>query len=373
MAIINDNGVNIQTLQEAVISNAESYSEITGDSDVAPSSASGELIAITSEMDVRNQQNIADAFTQNTITDATGQNLDNIAEIKNQTRKENKKSIVYIKFTGVDKTIVPEGTAFTSSFNQEEFLSEYEVAIARGVAYVSAASVNVGVLCPSETISLNTPIVDITTATNQTDAEIGFASESDTLLRTRLQFIGSPFTNNLKEGLILALTEVQNVAKVSILDNNTNGSIDGVPAHNFSPVILGGNDAEIAKIVFRYMGVGNPSFGDVSQLLVSDIDSSLIYSVAFNRPTELLTVVAVTLSTDATFNTSTGFDEVENNIIEYFNSLRIGEDLLIQKVQAICLITGVTSAAVLLDGGAVSLASSFKELFVTNNSSVTVS
>jgi len=373
MAVITENGVNIETIQESIIKNTSSFTAITGDADVAPSSAAGELIAITSEMDIRNQQVIADAFVQNTVTSATDGNLDNIAEIKNQKRRTTQSSIAYVKLEGVDATIVPEGTIFVCSENNEDFASEYEVTISGGEAFVSAASLNTLVTCPAETISLKAPIVDISSATNQTDAEIGFDTESDASLRSRLQQIGSPFTNNLKEGLILALTEVSNIAKISILDNNTNSPIDGVPAHNFSPVILGGNDAEIAKIVFRYMGVGNPSFGDISQLVTSDIDSSLIYTVAFNRPIELLTIVGITLSTNSEFDTTTGNSIVEQNVIDYFNSLKIGEDLIIQKVQSVCLIQGVESATVLLNGSGVNLFSIFKELFVTNFSNVTVS
>ena len=373
MAVVTENGVNIDTLEEAVVKNTTSYSETTGEIDVAPSSAAGELVAITSEMDVRNQQNVADAFTQNTVTDATETNLENLALVKNQEKKENEASIAYVKFTGVNATVVPIGTTLVSSFNDEEFTTEFQVTIAGGEAYASAASVNIGVSCPAETLSLKTAITDIATATNQTDAEIGFVEESDNSLRTRLQVIGSPFTNNLKDGLRLALAELQNVTKVSVLDNNTDATIDGVPARYFSPVVLGGSHAEIAKVVYRYMGVGNPSFGDINQPIVSDVDSSVLYNVAFNIPSELLTIVVATLTVDASFNTDTGYDEVKDSIVAYFESLKIGEDLIIQKVEAVCLIEGVTSVAITLDGFAVSLFSTFKELFVTNLSNVTVS
>lgn len=371
MAVITESGVNIQTIEEAVSDNTDLYSEFTGEVDVSASSAAGEQVAITSEMDVRNQQTIADAFTQNTITDATEQNLENIGVIKNQEKKVDQKSVAYVKFEGVNTTIVPIGTSFTCSTNDEIFLTDFEVTIASGEAYASATSLNNEVVCPAETLSLTTAITDITSATNQTPAEVGFDEESDASLRTRLQFIGSPFTNNVKEGLFLALKELSNVSKVKILDNNTDSSIDGVPARNFSPVIVGGNRAEIAKIIFRYMGVGNPSFGDILQSLTSDVTGD-VYSVAFNIPTELLTVVDVTLTVDATFNTDTGYEEVADNIVAYFNSLEIGEDLILQKVTAVCLIPGVLGAVVLLDGGSVNLTSTFKELFVTNLSNVTV-
>ena len=199
MAVITENGVIVDTIQEAIVDNTATYSAITGDVDVAPSSAAGEAIAITSEMDVRNQQNIADAFTQNTVVSATGENLDNIAQIKNQERRVNQKSVVYIKAEGTDTTIIPKGTVFICSVNQEEFLSDFEAEIVSGEAFVSASSVNNGVSCQANSIQLQAPITGITSVDNQSAAEIGFDIESDSLLRSRLQLIGSPYTNNVKK------------------------------------------------------------------------------------------------------------------------------------------------------------------------------
>jgi len=370
MSVITDDGVSLSTLEEITTENTTLYQEFTGDVDVSASSASGELIAIVSEMEARNEQLIADAFSQNTIGSATGQNLDNIATIKNQARILDQKSIVYIEITGVDTTIVPQGTEFVCASNNEKFFSEYEVAVSGTTAFVSAASENIGVSCPALNISIVTPIVDITSVKNNTPAIVGQTEESDASLRGRLSTIGSPLTVNLKEGLFLALFEIQNVVKVKILDNNTDSVIDGVPARTFSPVVQGGNNANVAQVVFNYMGVGNPSFGDTAQLIKAVTGDT--YNVAFNRPIELLTVVSVTLSTNSDFNTSTGIEEVKDNIVAYFNSLDIGEDLLTQKIATVCLITGVESAIVLTDGTSVNKFSTFKEVFVTNLSSVTV-
>ena len=371
MSVITDDGVNLQTIEEATKENTTLYSEFTGDIDVSPTNAAGEQVAITSEMDVRNQQLVADGFTQGTVPSATGQNLDNIAKIKNQQRLEDRPSLVYIEILGTNGIKVPKDTETVSSFNDEKFITEYEVEITGGIAYVSAVSENIGVECPASTISLVSPIVGVSSVTNNTAAIAGGEEEGDGSLRTRLQTIGSPFTINLKEGLFLALFEVPNVVKVKILDNNTLSPIDGVPGKNFSPVVLGGNNASIADVVFKYMGVGNPSFGDVSQLTRSEITGDT-YTVAFNRPIELLMVVGVTIGVNADFNTSTGKEEIKNNIVDYFATLDIGEDLLTQKIQAVCLINGVESATVLTDGTSVNKFSSFKEIFVTNLAQITV-
>ena len=371
MALLDENGINLQTIEQITSENTSLWTEKTGDVDVAPSSAAGELIAIESEMDLRNQQDIADSYTQNTISGATDQFLDYIAEIKNQTRKQNQKSVAYVTFEGVDGTVVPINTIFVCSLNDEEFLTDYEVTISSSVAYASVTSVNNAVECIAESLALSSEISGITSATNLTDATVGYDSERDTSLRARLQEIGSPFTNNLKEGLYLALTETDNVAKVKILDNNTDSAIDGVTARHFSCVVLGGNRAEVANVIYRFMGIGNPTFGDIQQKVKNQYTGD-IYAVNFYEPSEVLVEVDVTLSTNSDFNTDTGYDIVKNAIIDYFNNLKIGETLLIQKVQALCLIQGVNSATVLLNGSGVSLFPTFRQLYITNLSNVVV-
>ena len=170
MAVITENGIDIDTLEEAVNNNTDLFSEFTGEVDVSPSSAAGELVAITSEMDTRNQQTIADAFTQNTVRNATGINLDRLGVIKNQERKADQKSVAYVKFEGVNGTIVPIGTILICSINDEQFLTDFAVTIASGEAYASATSINNEIVCPAETLSLQTAIPNITSAINQTPA-----------------------------------------------------------------------------------------------------------------------------------------------------------------------------------------------------------
>lgn len=371
MSVINGDGINLSTIEEITKDNTELYQEFTGDVDVSASSAAGELIAIVSEMEARDEQLIADGYSQNTIGSATGQNLDNLAKIKHQERSLDRKSIVYVTFSGVEPTIVPINTELVGSSNNEKFFTEYEVVISGGVAFVSAASENIGVECPALSITLPTAITDISGVTNNTPAIVGFSEESDQSLRDGLQQIGTSFTVNLKEGLLLALRKVSNVVKAEVLDNRTLAVVDTVPAKTFSPVVLGGNNAQIASIIFKYMGVGNPSYGDVSQLIKSDITGDT-YNVQFNRVIELLTGVGVTISVSSDFNTSTGPEEIKNNIVAYFSSLKIGEALITQKIQAVCFITGVLTVVVLTDGTAPNKFASFKELFVTNLPQITV-
>jgi len=92
MAVITDNGIVLRTLTEIVDDNTVLWSQKTGDVDVAPSSAAGEQIAIKSEVEARVDQDIANAFINNTIT-ASGSYLDLVGERKGVYRRENISSV----------------------------------------------------------------------------------------------------------------------------------------------------------------------------------------------------------------------------------------------------------------------------------------
>lgn len=372
--VITDKGIKIPTWDEALSENIDTYREKTGDIDVSPSSASGELCAIISEIDLRNQQNVANAFTQNSVTSATGNNLDNLAKLKNQDRLVDQKSVAYLKFTATADVNIPAGTQFKCNTNNEIFTLDFGIDIVfatNPIVFGSCSSVNIGVEAPSGTIDFVSPIANVSVI-NNSPAVVGSLSESDEDLRSRISTIGTPLTLNLKEGLYLALkNNIPNVKKVNILDNNTDTTISGVPPRYFSPVILGGNNSQIAKTIYDFTGIGNPSFGDVVETIKSEVTGDL-YGVRFYRPLEILVAINVSLTVDSTFNQDSGKEEVKNNIVSYFDNLNISDNAYIQRIEALCLIDGVTNVSLTLNGGNVSIFADFKELLVTNLSNVVV-
>ncbi len=148
MAVITENGIELRTLEQIVSDNTTLWSEKTGDVDVAPSSAAGELIAIKSENDARLDQDIANSFLNTTIQ-ADGEALDLVGERKGVYRRINKPTIATIYITGDNDTVIVAGTQFKCSTNDEIFVTQYQVTIASGESYVTVESENYGVVCPA--------------------------------------------------------------------------------------------------------------------------------------------------------------------------------------------------------------------------------
>ena len=366
---ITENGIKIRTLEETTADNITSWSEKTGDVDVSPSSAAGELVAITSEIEARVDQDIADAYTQNTISGATGQFLDFLAELKNTRRKENIPTLVYCTITGTDGILVPAGTTLRCIDNDETFTTQVQVVTTTGDVYVTAESENIGVSCPAGSIEFDPPITGLT-ITNNRAGIVGFLEESDTSLRARIQAVGTGRTINLKEGLQQALLDTNGVSKVNILDNNTDSTVEGVPARHFAVVVQGGNPAEFAQVIFEFMGLGNPSYGTEKQNIISTTRQA--YIIYYYRPVETLVEVEVSISTDPEFDADIGNAEIREAISNYINSLEIGEKCIIQKVENAALVDFVNSATVTLNGGSSTLIPDFFEIYYTNTDEVTI-
>jgi hypothetical protein len=368
MPIITADGVQLKGIEQITIDNTAEWTAKTGEVNVDPSSASGELIAIKSEIEERNNQDVADAYTNTTIQ-ASGDFLDDIGTVKNIERRTNIPTIVYCYITGVDATVIPVNTELICSSNDESFFTQYQVTISGGIAYVAASSENIGVSCPAETIDFATSISGAT-ITNNKAGILGFVSESDEDYRARIQGVGSSDTVNLKDGMHFALLDIDGVSKVNILDNNTDATIEGVPARYFAPVVLGGDTAEVAQTIYNFMGAGNPSYGDISQGVTSRRGQQ--YSVSFYRPTQLLVTIAVTITVDSTFDTTNGIGSIESILADYVNGLNIGETLYIQKLESLCFIQGVTSATALLNGSSNNVSTAFNEELYANATNTTV-
>jgi len=368
--LITPTGLTVETYDELLAQNITLWGTTTGEVDVAPSSASGELVAITTEMEARSKQDIADAYAQTNPSTATDTYLDLCGALINMPRLKNVKTIAYVTVTATDGYYVDSNKSFTCVDNGEIFYSQHSATVAGGVAYVSIESQNIGVSCPAGTIELTVPEIGVV-VTNNRAGKIGFISEPDIDYRARIQSSGTPASTHLKDGLYHTLLSVDGVTDVNIVDNDTDVPMFDVPARNFCAVVLGGNPAEFCRYIYASMGGGNPSFGTTSQNTVSA--SGQTYQVYYTRPTEVAIAVAITLTTDADFDVDTGAATVKSNVVDYINGLSIGDNVLIQTVAGLCMINGVTDVSVTLNGFPVSIFSDYKEIPYTTPSAVVIS
>lgn len=128
-----------------------------------------------------------------------------------------------------------------------------------------------------------TPVGGINTGSNTSDATGGQDLETDTQLRYRFLSgrAGKGFWNI--DGIYRALTELDGVNSVVIIENDQNRTVNGLPAHSIHCIVEGGIDAEIAQTIFEKTDTAIERFGN-TMYTVTDIQGRP-RDIYFSRPT----------------------------------------------------------------------------------------
>lgn len=135
-------------------------------------------------------------------------------------------------------------------------------------------------------------------------ASVGTAEESDTALRIRRENSVALPSRGYLDGLIGALLNVDGVTQAVVRENDTDATVDGIPAHSIWCVVLGGTDALVADAIYRKRNAGCGMRG-ATTVQVLQIDGTL-FDIKFDRPTNQdlwvkFDATAVTGSVDADY------------------------------------------------------------------------
>ena len=165
---------------------------------------------------------------------------------------------------------------------------------------------------------------DITNITRSPQKR-GQNEETDAALRSRVKSTltqgGSATTNALISALI---NEVDGVTSVSIFENNTNSTVNGLPPYSFECVVLGGADLSIARTIFDTKAVTAQDVGGVNG---TDVTASITaengqsYDISFSRPQPVTIEIDATLSITDEY---VGDDEIADEIVQYIGGQTSG-------------------------------------------------
>jgi len=176
-----------------------------------------------------------------------------------------------------------------------------------------------------------TPQLGWDSVTNTLAASIGTNRETDEELRERFRNTKFERASNIIEALYSALISVSGVTEVIIYENDTDVvDANGVPAHGFMPLILGGSTAEIVEAIWENKPMGITSHGNVSSTVTDS--QGLTHSIRFQRPDPVPIYITLSLTTDVLFP-STGPDDIKSALIQYFeDNFGIGDDVVYSRL-----------------------------------------
>ena len=183
---------------------------------------------------------------------------------------------------------------------------------------------------PSGTlINIISPLLGWDSVTNPMDATQGRNLETDTELRIRrrvsLAIAGATTLPAIRSAL-LALTSVE--AAVVIENDTTVIDGDGRPPKSFEAIVLGGDEADIARVIWEDKPIGIETYG--SESYIHTDEQGLPRTINFSRPTEIYTHVRVsyTINPEETFPSATGENAILQAVLATGNNLSIGDDVI---------------------------------------------
>lgn len=381
MSKFDENGqMRINTLEENMQEYQDAYEGTFGKVDIAPSSALGSDLAITAEMKKKSDEFTQYAYAQNSPYEAVKEGLDNLCFLRGIIRKINEHSIVLLKFTGVEGTEIPKGTAVKNTLTDELFITNEKRSIVNGEFTVFATAVNSGrVVCKAGSLTeLDQTIEGITSVNNPSDGILGYDKESDTQLRRRLFNYSNSL--NIDDELYIKLSNLHNVKFVNIESNpELTTDANGIPAKKTSIIVLGGDNKAIAKAIYETIPADKNTFGTTLEFIASEV-SSKEYPIYFSRPVAKTTTIEVTITKDSTFNVD-DVGVIKESILAYFeDKFKIADDVLIDSlyipVQQNYItkesFKGVKNVSIKLNGSTTNMSIAYNEFATLNLEDLTI-
>ena len=184
------------------------------------------------------------------------------------------------------------------------------------------------------TVVINSLNVD--SVTNPFDFTVGRFEESDPELRARLELSGEQAGVATIPAMQAALTGVDGVSGVLIVDNKTDFTdSNGIPPRSFEAFVVGGDDQEIGEKLFDIQPAGISTHGNIT-IQFDDINGDPQTS-SFSRKGAQVAWIEVdyTLNDEEDFPAE-GEDLMTQAIISQGNSMYSGEDLIANKFMAAC-------------------------------------
>lgn len=353
--------------------------------DLSPQSAFGQIAAIFAER-ISEVWDAAQAVYQSFVPDAaTGAALDALAALTGTLRLAAEPSTVSIIATGTPGTVLTAGRQASLSSTLKRFQTLAAAEIVAATAWVGSTAYTAGAirtntsriyLCttggtsagsggPTTTATsitdgtvtwryigegtgyvevesectetgpvpaaaygidtIETPVSGWSSVSNLLDAVEGRDVETDAELRLRreedLQATGGGSVEQIRE----AVSAVEDVEEVTVYENNTDATVDGIPPHAVEALVLGGAAADIRDALFGAVAAGIATHGSTSGTVVDSMGIS--HTVKFSRPTEVPIYIDVELTKDADTYPSDGDAQVKAALVAYGDTFRTGWDV----------------------------------------------
>ena len=324
---VNASGIVIPTYQDIIDNFVEKTKNIYGqDIYLAEDSQDYQLLSAFSLLYFDLCQCLILDYNSHNPDTAVGVALDRIASYMGIKRKQGTSSTALLTCGGDPGTIVSYGSAVDINGYIWQLEKEFEIPES-GSIQVLATCVEYGAIqAPIGTINkINTPTSGWKTVTNEYAATIGSDIETDSELRERLNSAAAGPAVTILEGIISNLQKLENVLKVKGYENFTSNYNElGLPPHSIALVVVGGEDEEIANVIYNRKTPGTDTFGTEEFTVITSSGQNM--PISFSRPEYKNINITVEITKLKNF-TEFVSNEIKQNIVNEVLELDIGQTL----------------------------------------------
>ena len=125
--------------------------------------------------------------------------------------------------------------------------------------------------------------------------------------------------------------ELQDVTSVTIYENRTDETVDGLKPHSFQAIVFGGDEEAIARTILSVAPLGIDTNGDIC-VRVEDTEGAS-QNICFSRPHEVPIYVKVIIKEyNEEVLPGDAIDKIKNIVLAQFKKLSMGNDVIYQRL-----------------------------------------
>lgn len=329
-------GLSVPSYQDILADNIAQYLKIYGQNQyVKPDSAIYQLLAVLSLKQSDTMKALQYAYNQSSPATAVGAGLDRIVKINGLVRKPYSFSTVGLTVTGTPGTQIINGIAQDTNGNQWALASPITIPGGGSINVTATATLPGAITASIGTVNIiATPMGGWTGVTNAAAASPGTPVEMDSQLRARQAISVALPSKTMLNGTIAAIAQLTGVTRYNILENPT-GATDSIgnPAHSLTAVVEGGTIQAIAQAIYNNRGIGcltnglasGSSVGGTQSVNVADPTTGFVLAIGFISPPTYVPIFVTVNAHLLQGGTSATITAIHDAIVNYLNSLQIGE------------------------------------------------
>lgn len=349
---ITESGFQRQTYDEILAAQIVRAKQLFGDNiDTSEQSVFGKFLRLYC-LDAETNQEIAEgAYLSAFPNSANGVSLDRLCVLAGISRNTATHALQNITITGTVGATIEIGFLVASGDVVFHTMADYTIGADGTVeALVECDDAGtVGNVAIGSITEIVNPSADVTSITHTSAEELASDTETDYSLRSRMSQSILGEGSGTVDSIQAAVMRVSGVETVVIVENSTNSTVDGVPAHSFQTYVLAPSSAgqSIAEAIFSKKPIGITSYG-TSSYNVSDISGGT-HSISFSFAEELPIYIKCTISTNSSYS-SASLQEIKDNLVSKLAAYTNGQSVTASSMYASTFVTGVDDVTSLTIG-----------------------